>query len=309
MTTHRITSGDPTTATGSNRTYFDSLQSTLGLIPNLARAMAQSPAVLESYILFKGALRKGSLGRRLGEELSLTLAGANHCDYCASAHSVPGKLAGLNEAEIRGALTGNAEDSKNAAALRFAQLLVENRGQITDTDFQAVRSAGFSEGEVGEIVAHVAVNVLTNYFNNVARTDIDSTLETTRWQYHHGVENAGERIAPEAIALDQALLDRPQSAEIQLDLIGDYKSNVVLYPRFQEFFRQHRLPTLAVWGKNDPFFLPAGAEAYRRDNPAAKVVLYDTGHLALETHVEEIAAEIRAFGHQIDHEALSAAEH
>lgn len=122
-----------------------------------------------------------------------------------------------------------------------------------------------------------------------------SSLETTRWQYHHGVTNAEERVAPEAILLDQALLDRPQSAEIQLDLIGDYKTNVALYPKFQEFFRTHRPPTLAVWGKNDPFFLPAGAEAFRRDNPNAKVVFYDTGHFALETHGAEIGAEIRAF--------------
>jgi pimeloyl-ACP methyl ester carboxylesterase len=122
-----------------------------------------------------------------------------------------------------------------------------------------------------------------------------STLKTTRWQYHHGVTNAEERVAPEAIFLDQTLLDRPQSAEIQLDLIGDYKSNVALYPKFQEYFRTHRPPTLAVWGKNDPFFLPAGAEAFRRDNPSAKVVFYDTGHFALETHAAEIGAEIRAF--------------
>ena len=122
-----------------------------------------------------------------------------------------------------------------------------------------------------------------------------SSLETTRWQYHHGVTNAEERVAPEAIFLDQILLDRPQSAEIQLDLIGDYKSNVALYPKFQEFFRTHRPPTLAVWGENDPFFLPAGAEAFRRDNPSAKVVFYDTGHFALETHAAEIGAEIRAF--------------
>lgn len=121
------------------------------------------------------------------------------------------------------------------------------------------------------------------------------TLETTRWQYYHGVTDPEKRIAPEAIALDQALLDRPQSAEIQLDLIGDYRTNVALYPAFQEFFRKHRPPTLAVWGKNDPFFLPAGAEAYRRDNPAAKVVLYDTGHFALETHAAEIGEEIRGF--------------
>jgi pimeloyl-ACP methyl ester carboxylesterase len=122
-----------------------------------------------------------------------------------------------------------------------------------------------------------------------------STLKTTRWQYHHGVTNAEERVAPEAIFLDQTLLDRPQSAEIQLDLIGDYKSNVALYPKFQEYLRTHRPPTLAVWGKNDPFFLPAGAEAFRRDNPSAKVVFYDTGHFALETHAAEIGAEIRAF--------------
>jgi pimeloyl-ACP methyl ester carboxylesterase len=122
-----------------------------------------------------------------------------------------------------------------------------------------------------------------------------STLETTRWQYHHGVTNPEQRVAPEAIILDQVLLDRPQSAEIQLDLIGDYKSNVALYPKFQEFFRTHQPPTLAVWGKNDPFFLPAGAEAYRRDNPSAKVVFYDTGHFALETHATEIGEEIRSF--------------
>jgi pimeloyl-ACP methyl ester carboxylesterase len=122
-----------------------------------------------------------------------------------------------------------------------------------------------------------------------------STLETTRWQYHHGVTNPEARVAPEAILLDQALLDRPQSAEIQLDLIGDYKSNLGLYPKFQEFFRTYHPPTLAVWGKNDPFFLPAGAEAYRRDNPQAKVVLYDTGHFALETHAAEIGQEILSF--------------
>jgi pimeloyl-ACP methyl ester carboxylesterase len=138
------------------------------------------------------------------------------------------------------------------------------------------------------------------YWENPSQQNRDalrtlSSLEITRWQYHHGVTNAEERVAPEAIILDQALLDRPQSAEIQLDLIGDYKSNVALYPKFQEFFRTHRPPTLAVWGKNDPFFLPAGAEAFRRDNPSAKVVFYDTGHFALETHSAEIGQEIHSF--------------
>jgi pimeloyl-ACP methyl ester carboxylesterase len=138
------------------------------------------------------------------------------------------------------------------------------------------------------------------YWENPTHANRDAlrklqTLDTTRWQYYHGVANPEQRIAPEAIALDQSLLDRPQSGEIQLDLIGDYKSNVELYPKFQEFFRKYQPPTLAVWGKNDPFFLPAGAEAYRRDIPSAKVVFYDTGHFALETHAVEIGAEILAF--------------
>jgi pimeloyl-ACP methyl ester carboxylesterase len=142
------------------------------------------------------------------------------------------------------------------------------------------------------------------YWNNPSQENRDalrslSTKETTHWQYTTGVQNADQRIAPEAIALDQALLDRPQSAEIQLDLITNYRTNIVLYPKFQEYFRTHRPPTLAVWGKNDPFFLPGGAEAYRRDNPDAKVVLFDTGHFALETHASEIAEEIRSFLGQI----------
>jgi uncharacterized peroxidase-related enzyme len=160
MSAQRIQSVDPATATGSNKKYFDALQSSLGLIPNMARAMAQSPAVLEGYILLNGALSKGSLGRKLNEELALTLAGANRCDYCASAHSVLGKLAGLSETQVTAALKATAEEAKTAAALRFAQVLIEKRGQIVDADYQAVRTAGFTEGQVGEIVAHVAINTI-----------------------------------------------------------------------------------------------------------------------------------------------------
>jgi len=110
----------------------------------------------------------------------------------------------------------------------------------------------------------------------------------------HGVQDETQ-IAPEAYALDSALLARHGNDEIQLDLFLDYASNVALYPKFQEYFRTKRPPLLAVWGKNDPFFLPPGADAFKKDNPEAEVHFYDTGHFALETHVPEIAAAIRDF--------------
>jgi pimeloyl-ACP methyl ester carboxylesterase len=120
------------------------------------------------------------------------------------------------------------------------------------------------------------------------------TPESTKLQYLHGVSDP-TLVAPESYTLDSALLARPGNDEIQLDLFLDYASNVALYPKFQEYFRTTRPPLLAVWGTNDPFFLPAGAQAYRRDNPNAEVHLYDTGHFALETHVDEIAGKIRDF--------------
>jgi pimeloyl-ACP methyl ester carboxylesterase len=103
------------------------------------------------------------------------------------------------------------------------------------------------------------------------------------------------QVEPESYTLDSALLHRPGNAEIQLDLFLDYASNIALYPAFQAYIREHQPPILAVWGKNDPFFLPPGAEAFARENPRAEVVLYDTGHFALETHAPEIAAEILRF--------------
>ncbi len=118
--------------------------------------------------------------------------------------------------------------------------------------------------------------------------------ETTKWQYFHGVQDES-LVAPEAYQLDSALLARPGNDEIQLDLFLDYASNVALYPKFQEYFRTKRPPLLAVWGKNDPFFLPPGAEAFKRDNPGAEVHFFDTGHFALETHYQEIGEAIRGF--------------
>jgi pimeloyl-ACP methyl ester carboxylesterase len=118
--------------------------------------------------------------------------------------------------------------------------------------------------------------------------------ETTVWQYTHGVPDT-TAVSPDGYSLDNFYLSRPGAAEVQLDLFGDYKNNVALYPTFQKYFRTHKPPLLAVWGKGDPFFLPQGAEAFKRDLPDAAVRFLDTGHFALETHAAEIAAAIRDF--------------
>ena len=118
--------------------------------------------------------------------------------------------------------------------------------------------------------------------------------ETTIWQYTHGVPDP-TLVSPDGYSLDNFSLARPGMAELQLDLFGDYKSNIALYPAFQQCFRNHKPPFLAVWGKNDPFFLPPGAEAFKRDIPDAVIRFFDTGHFALETHAAEIATAIREF--------------
>lgn len=124
-------------------------------------------------------------------------------------------------------------------------------------------------------------------------------LEGTRWQYEHGVSTP-ELIAPESYTLDALLMERPGNKGIQLDLFLDYANNLKRYPDFQRFFRETKLPTLAIWGQNDPFFIPPGAEAFKRDNPNAVVELLDTGHFALETHVDYIAQRIiEVIGHAV----------
>ncbi len=120
------------------------------------------------------------------------------------------------------------------------------------------------------------------------------TLDGTRWQYTHGVANP-DSVAPESYTLDMALMERPGNKDIQLNLFLNYASNVALYPAFQEYFRKSKPPLLAIWGKNDPFFIPAGADAFRRDIPGAQVKMLDTGHFALETRVVEIAAAMNEF--------------
>ena len=142
-------------------------------------------------------------------------------------------------------------------------------------------------------------NPIQKYWRDPSQANRDALRaflkpETTLWQYTHGVPDT-TAVSPDGYSLDNFYLARPGADEIQLDLFGDYKSNVALYPTFQEYFRKHKPPLLAVWGKNDPFFLPSGAEAFKRDIPDAKVQLFDTGHFALETHVVEIAGAMRDF--------------
>ncbi|MFC3283092.1 alpha/beta fold hydrolase [Litchfieldella rifensis] len=120
------------------------------------------------------------------------------------------------------------------------------------------------------------------------------TLDMAYYQYTHGVPDV-TKVSPDGYTLDAYYLNRPGADDIQLDLLGDYKTNVALYPEFQKYFRTHKPPFLAVWGSNDPFFLPPGAEAFKRDIPDAEILFYDSGHFALETHAEEIAVAIRNF--------------
>ena len=118
--------------------------------------------------------------------------------------------------------------------------------------------------------------------------------ETTRWQYTHGVPDSAS-VSPDGMSLDNFYLARPGADEVQLDLFGDYQSNIALYPAFQDYFRKHKPHFLGVWGKHDPFFLPAGANAFKRDLPRAEIRFFDTGHFALETHAEPIALAISEF--------------
>ena len=142
-------------------------------------------------------------------------------------------------------------------------------------------------------------NPIRTYWREPTKANRDAlrsflSPETTFWQYTHGVSEPSA-VSPDGYSLDDFYMARPGAHEAQLDLLLDYASNVALYPKFQAYFRDHKPPLLAVWGRNDPFFLPPGAEAYRRDIPGADVRFFDTGHFALETHAEEIGKAIRDF--------------
>ena len=454
----------------------------LGTVPNLLRILANSPAALEAYLGFSGALAKGALDAATRERVALAVAEVNGCDYCLSAHTyLARKVAKLDDAEITANRSGASNDIKADAAFRFAAKLARERGRVSEADVAAVKHAGYSDAEVVEIIAHVALSLFTNTVNVALKTDIDfprigrpqdrlirstnrrrlapqprrscyvrsfqhrrcrrpqSVLsrgrqpgspdrsaaawlserephvprpdsaacdryhvvapdlpgfgmteqpardkfaytfeniakvigrftevlrlekfaiyvfdygapvgfrlavknperitaivtqngntylegvseafapvqaywkeptqtnrdalqgflspQTTLFQYTHGVADPS-LVSPDGRNLDDFYLARPGNDEIQLDLLLDYQSNVALYGTIQTYLREHRPPVLAVWGKNDPFFIPAGAEAFKRDVPSADIRFVDGGHFALETHALEIGAAMREF--------------
>ncbi|MBX9623315.1 MAG: carboxymuconolactone decarboxylase family protein [Gemmataceae bacterium] len=169
----RITPIDLQAAEGRAKELLDAVKGKLGMVPNMTRAMAASPAVLDAYVGFSGALARGVLSPGVREQLALVVGETNHCDYCVAAHTALGKRAGLSDQDILDGRRGAAADPKAAALVRFARAVVDKRGQVDDADLAAVREAGAGDAEVAEVVAHVALNVFTNYFNTVAGTPID----------------------------------------------------------------------------------------------------------------------------------------
>ena len=164
---------DPARAEGKAKALLDAVKHKLGIVPNMTRHMARSPAVLDAYLAFAGALAGGSLGAKLREQIALVTAEENGCEYCLSAHAALGKGAGLSAADIADARSAEAADAKAHHALRFARTLVLGRGHVADTDVAALRTAGFADGEIDEVIANVALNVFTNYFNNVTHPVVD----------------------------------------------------------------------------------------------------------------------------------------
>lgn len=169
----RLGSVSPAEATGKAKTLLDAVQAKLGMTPNLMQALASSPAALEAYLNMNGALSHGMLPAKLRERIAVFIADKNGCGYCASAHTAIGKQFGLTESELRDSQAGIAADAKIEAALRFVQAVMDRHGKVSDEEVQQVRQAGYSDGEITEIIAHVGLNTLTNYFNNVAQTEID----------------------------------------------------------------------------------------------------------------------------------------
>ncbi len=169
----RLTPIDPSTATGKAKELLDGVQAALGVTPNLIRTMAQSPSVLDAYLALSKALSAGTFSAALQEQIALTVAGENHCDYCASAHTLVGRKEGVGEDELAANLQGRSGDPHTQAILTLAQAIVTKRGFVSDQDLAEARLAGVDDAEIAEVTAGVAKNIFTNYFNHVAQTEVD----------------------------------------------------------------------------------------------------------------------------------------
>ena len=169
----RIAPLNPEQSSGKARELLEQVRSKLGTVPNIMRTMAHSPAVLEAYLNFSAALSGSKINPKLREQIALAAAQLSNCQYCASAHTLLGQKAGLSQQEIIQARKGTAADSKTKAALEFTTRMIKEHGQAGDEDINELKSAGFSDGEVCEIVANIALNLFTNYFNHTVNTDVD----------------------------------------------------------------------------------------------------------------------------------------
>lgn len=169
----RIKPLDPATVEGKAKEMLDGIQAKLGAVPNIFKTFAHSPAVFEVYLGQSAALNKSSLSPALREQIALTVAGINSCDYCASAHTVIGRKSGVPEDELPAALEGKSKDKHAQAALTFARRILETNGNVSDGEVKAVRDAGFNDAAILEIIATVTFNIFTNYINHIAGTEID----------------------------------------------------------------------------------------------------------------------------------------
>ena len=169
----RIRSIDPEKATGEAQQLLAAVNDKFGMVPNLARALANSPAALKGYLALGEALEGSLLPAKLREQIALTVSQANGCSYCLAAHCAIGKTVGLSNSELTDARQSSSPDTKVDAALRLAKQIVEDRGRVSAGDLARVRRAGYGDAEITEIVAIVAWTIFSNYFNHVADTEMD----------------------------------------------------------------------------------------------------------------------------------------
>lgn len=167
-------------ATGKAKQLLDAIHVKLGRTPNMMKVMAQSPAALEGLLSLTEALAGGELKPELREQIAIAVSQSNGCEYCLSAHTTIGKMRGLSPEELASARQAHSADPKSDAALQFVQAIVSEQGRVTDADLAAIRQAGYTDGEITEMVANVALMIFTNYFNNLAQTKLDWPLVPVR---------------------------------------------------------------------------------------------------------------------------------